>query len=134
MPTFKPIGSPTRSLEDGPSNSMLQSPEEVFNPNLGLSTDVESCRLHHQYQVSFGKKRIPPDVCCILHLLCIAKKCNAYKKHMAKQNQKAVKLMLHTKIKVLATEALMLCPLSKFINFAANDCGYTESCHDFIAN
>jgi hypothetical protein len=42
--------------------------------------------------------------------------------------------MLQAEIEVPSIEALMACPLSKFIHFAANDCGYTGSRYELIAN
>eukprot|EP00956_Cyclotella_meneghiniana_P016588 scaffold26237_cov49-Cyclotella_meneghiniana.AAC.1 len=42
--------------------------------------------------------------------------------------------MLQAEIEVPTIEALMACPLSKFIHFAANDCGYSGSRYDLIAN
>ena len=42
--------------------------------------------------------------------------------------------MLSAEIEVPTAEALMACPLSKFIHFAANDCGYKGSRYDLICN
>eukprot|EP00956_Cyclotella_meneghiniana_P033325 scaffold95021_cov33-Cyclotella_meneghiniana.AAC.1 len=42
--------------------------------------------------------------------------------------------MLSAEVEVPTVEALMACPLSKFIHFAANDCGYKGSRYDFICN
>jgi hypothetical protein len=42
--------------------------------------------------------------------------------------------MLQAEIEVPTVEALMACPLSCFIHFAANDCGYSGSHYDLIAN
>ncbi len=42
--------------------------------------------------------------------------------------------MLSAEIEVPTIEALMACPLSRFIHFAANDCGYSGSQYDLIAN
>ena len=42
--------------------------------------------------------------------------------------------MLQAEIEVPTIEALMACPLSKFIHFAANDCGYSGTRYDLIAN
>jgi hypothetical protein len=42
--------------------------------------------------------------------------------------------MLQAEMEVPTVEALMACPLSRFIHFAANDCGYSGSRYDLIAN
>ena len=42
--------------------------------------------------------------------------------------------MLSAEVEVPTVEALMACPLSKFIHFAANDCGYKGSRYDLICN
>ena len=42
--------------------------------------------------------------------------------------------MLQSEIEVHTVEALMACPLSKYIHFAANDCGYRGSRYELIAN
>jgi len=64
----------------------------------------------------------------------IAPKRERYKQRVAKRRRKADELMLQSEIEVPTVEALMACPLSKFIHFAANDCGYTGSRYDLIAN
>ena len=61
-------------------------------------------------------------------------KCISYKTHIADHRCKADALILQAEIEAPIIEVLMACPLSKFINFAANDCGYTGSCYDLIAN
>ncbi len=53
---------------------------------------------------------------------------------MAKKHRLADELMLLAEVEVPTIEALMACPISKFIHFAANDCGYTGTCYELIAN
>ena len=53
---------------------------------------------------------------------------------MAKQCQETDTLLLHSELEVPSVEALMACPLSKYIHFAANDCGYKGSRYELIAN
>jgi hypothetical protein len=53
---------------------------------------------------------------------------------MAKQCQEMDALLLHSKLKVPSVEALMACPLSMYIHFAANDCGYKGPHYELIAN
>ena len=53
---------------------------------------------------------------------------------MARCHQESDALLLHSKLEVPSVEALMACPLSKYIHFAANDCGYKGSRYELIAN
>ena len=53
---------------------------------------------------------------------------------MARRHQQADALMLQSEMEIPLVEALMACPLSKFIHFAANDCGYRGTCFELIAN
>eukprot|EP00956_Cyclotella_meneghiniana_P015029 scaffold22790_cov42-Cyclotella_meneghiniana.AAC.1 len=129
LPTFEPVDSPTKSPEEAPSTS----PEEVEEDNdLGRSADGKSRRLRHL--VSMGTKQIPEGVRRAMNMRRIAPKRERYKQRVAKRRRKADELMLQSEIEVPTVEALMACPLSKFIHFAANDCGYTGSCYDLIAN
>ena len=43
-------------------------------------------------------------------------------------------MMYAAEVEVPLVEALMACPISKFIHFAANDCGYNGTRYDLIAN
>ena len=43
-------------------------------------------------------------------------------------------MMYAAEVEVPSVEALMACPISKFIHFAANDCGYSGTRYDLIAN
>ena len=53
---------------------------------------------------------------------------------MAKCCQESDVLLLHSKLEVPSVEALMACPLSKYIRFSASNCGYQGSCYKLIAN
>jgi hypothetical protein len=53
---------------------------------------------------------------------------------MAKRCQETNALLLHSELEVPSVEALMTCPLSKYIHFAANDCGYKGLRYELIAN
>jgi hypothetical protein len=53
---------------------------------------------------------------------------------MAKQHQETNALRLRSKLEVPSVEALMACPLSKYIHFTANDCGYKGLRYEFITN
>jgi hypothetical protein len=53
---------------------------------------------------------------------------------MAKRRQESHALLLHSELEVPSVEALMACPLSKYIHFATNNCGYRGSHYELIAN
>ena len=42
--------------------------------------------------------------------------------------------MLQTEMEIITVEALMVCPLSQYIHFSANECGYKGTCFELIAN
>lgn len=129
-------------------------PEEAPNPtsvpeednNLGRGPDGKSRRLRKSWhyptrgqkdQVRDGalsSQQVPPAVRRGLHLQRISRKRSAYTKRLIKKRRQADELMLSAEIEVPSVEALMACPLSKFIQFAANDCGYTGTRYDLIAN
>jgi hypothetical protein len=81
-----------------------------------------------------GTKQVPPGVRRAFYLRRTSRKRKQYKQRIAKRCRKADELMLQSEIEVPTVEALVACPLSKFIHFAANDCGYTGSHYDLIAN
>eukprot|EP00804_Cyclotella_cryptica_P007127 CCRYP_020034-RB/>CCRYP_020034-RB protein AED:0.46 eAED:-0.11 QI:0/0/0/1/0/0/2/0/484 len=119
LPTFEQIDSPTKSTEEA-------------DTELGRSADGKSHRLRNL--VSLGDKQLPPAVRHSFYLRKTSRKPISYRKRIADRRCKADALMLQAEIKVPSIEALMACPLSKFIHFAANDCGYTGSRYDLIAN
>ena len=119
LPTFDPIDSPTKS------------PEEA-NSELGRSADGKSRRLRNM--VSLGDRQVPPEVRHAFYLRKASHKRVSYKKRIVDRRRKADALMLQAEIEVPTVESLMACPLSKFIHFAANDCGYTGSRYELIAN
>jgi hypothetical protein len=53
---------------------------------------------------------------------------------MAKRRLQADALMQQSEMDIPTVEALMTCPLSKYIHFAANDCGYKGTRYELIAN
>ena len=57
-----------------------------------------------------------------------------YRKRMALRRQQGDELMLRAEVEVPTVEALMASPLSKVIHFAANDCGYSGTRMELIAN
>jgi len=83
---------------------------------------------------SVGEKQVPPAVWRELNHHRITRKHGEYKQRMARRHQQADALMLQSEMEIPLVEALMACPLSKFIHFAANDCGYRGTCFELIAN
>ena len=53
---------------------------------------------------------------------------------MSKQRSNKDQMLMSMKDEVPSVEALMACPLSRFIDLAANKCGYSGSRRDLIAN
>ena len=53
---------------------------------------------------------------------------------MTKRCQESDAMLLHSKLEVPSVEALMACPLSKYIHFTANKCNYRGSRYELIAN
>ena len=53
---------------------------------------------------------------------------------MARKCKQADELMLSAEVAVLSVQALMVCPISKVIHFAANGCGNTRMRYKLIAN
>ena len=64
----------------------------------------------------------------------ISRKRSEYRKRITKKRKQADEMMYAAEVEVPSVEALMACPISKFIHFAANDCGYSGTRHDLIAN
>ena len=69
-----------------------------------------------------------------MHNYLISRKHREYGNQLTRWCQKADELMLSAEIEVPTVEALMACPLSRFIHFATNDCGYSGMRYDLIAN
>ncbi len=63
-----------------------------------------------------------------------SRKYGEYHKRLAKCQQQANALMVQLEIEIPTVNSLMACPLSKFIHFAANDCGYKGTRYGLIAN
>jgi hypothetical protein len=121
-----------RASEEAP----ISAPEEVPTEDVGLgrSADGKSRRLRGRYLCSLGEKQIPPGVRQVLVQQRISRKRGQYKQRMAKRRAQADALMLQSEIEVPTVEALMACPLSRYIHFAANDCGYRGTRYELIAN
>lgn len=126
--------SPTTSINPN-AQTPISSPEEAIEDSgLGRSADGKSRRLKQQYGCSLGEKQIPPPVVRALHQRRISRKRSEYRKRKEKKRKAADALMLSAEIEVPTVESLMACPISKFIHFAANDCGYKGSRYDLICN
>ena len=117
-------------------------PEEVpEEAPLGRSADGKSRRIRqnrakYNASVLLGEKQIPPDVVRDYYLSTRrqSRKRSAYRARMAQRRKDADALLCHAELEVPSIEALMASPLSNFIHFAANDCGYSGTRYDLIAN
>jgi hypothetical protein len=120
------------------SEEARQAPEEApvadSNPDLGRSADGKSRRIRGRYLCSLGDKQVPPGVRQALLQRRISRKRGEYRKRMEKRRKQADAMMLQSEMGVPTVEALMACPLSRFIHFAANDCGYKGTRYELIAN
>jgi hypothetical protein len=113
----------------------LQATEEALEESpLGCSVDGRSRRIRKRYLCSLGERQIPPAVRQEMHLRRINRKRGQYRQRMERQRKQADVLMLQAELEIPTVEALMACPLSKFIHFAANDCGYRGTRYELIAN
>ena len=80
------------------------------------------------YKFHLGDKQIPPGV------RRISPKHRKHKQRMSERRQMGDEMMLRAEVDVPSVESLMASPLSRFIHFAANDCGYGGTRHELIAN
>ena len=110
------------------------SASEEADDGLGRSVDGKSRRLRHQYFCSLGTKQMPPGVRRGLNQQRVSRKRSEYRKRLKRKREQADALMMQAEFDVPTVEALMACPLSRFIHFAANDCGYKGTRYDLIAN
>jgi hypothetical protein len=132
---------PARNLDSdfeqesgSPKPASEEAPEDATDSKLGRSADGKSRRLRDKYLCSIGDRQIPPGVRQALLNRKISRKRGEYRKRMAKRREQADSLMLQSEIDVPTVEALMACPLSRFIHFAANECGYKGTRYELIAN
>ena len=107
------------------------SPEEVTSPGiLGKGLDGRSRRKRDRpnYKCYSGDRQIPPGV----RWLSVKRVC--YRKIMSMRRQWGDEMLMRAEIDVPSVESLMASPLSKFIHFAANDCGYSGPRYELIAS
>jgi hypothetical protein len=119
---------PARQLEFDEEVNRSTPPEEA----LGRSADGKSRRLRNAHSSLYLASQMPPGVRHAVNSLRIDRK--ARKKKAAQCLKDADSLMLQAELDVPSVEALMACPLSKFIHLTANDCGYQGSRYELIAN
>jgi hypothetical protein len=117
-----------------PKPASEEAPEEVADIELGRSADGKSRRLRNKYLCSIGEKQMPPGVHQALLSRKISRKRGEYQKRMAKRQEQADALMLQSEMEIPTVEALMVCPLSRFIHFAANECGYKGTRYKLVAD
>ena len=78
-----------------------------------------------------GPKQVPPAVHYGNNLHLISWKQLEYCKPF---RTKADALMMQVNFEVPTVEALIACPISCFIHFAANECSYSGTCYELVAN
>jgi hypothetical protein len=133
---------PVRRLDDefesestkAPAHASEEAPMHAPEEDLGRSVDGKSRRIRGKYLCSLGDKQVPPGVRQGLIQRRISRKRGEYRQRMAKRRLQADALMLQSEMEIPTVEALMACPLSKYIHFAANDCGYKGTRYELIAN
>jgi hypothetical protein len=77
---------------------------------------------------------IPPSVLRGLHLRCISRKRTQYRKRIKWQREEADEMMMRSEFEVPTVEASIVCLISRFIQFVANECGYKGTRYELIAN
>ena len=100
-----PVGAPEEAQEVDPE------------PDMGRSADGKSSRLCGRYLCLLGERQVPPAVRQALMQRRISRKRGKYRQWMAKRQLQADALMLQSEMDVPTVEALMACPLSKYIHF-----------------
>ena len=80
-----------------------------------------------KYKCYLGPKQIPPGV------RRLSVKRVRYRKRMSSRKHLGDEMLMRAEVEVPSVESLMASPLSRFIQFAANDCGWSGSRHDLIA-
>ena len=90
--------------------------------------------LEEEKQLFDGEKQIPPGVRRALYVQKISRKRSEYQKRITKKRKQADEMMYAAEVEVPSVEALMACPITKFIHFAANDCGYNGSVTELTFN
>ena len=109
--------------DEAPKNVLLPQ-EKVQGEDLGCSADGKSRRLRAKYFCSMGSKQVPPAVRCGLHLCRISRKRSQYCKRLKQKREEADALMMQSEFDAPTVKSLISCPISQFIHFAANKCGY----------
>ena len=103
--------------------------------NLGRTSDGRSRRLRNKgkrgYYCSLGDRQIPANV----RRANLSSKKVKYRQRLAKRRDIGDKMLLAMDDNEVPTvEQLLACPISRFIQFAAKDCGYEGSRKELIAN
>ena len=60
----------------------------------------------------------------VAYISVISRKSDQYCKRLKQIREEADALMMQSEFDVPTVESLMTCPISRFIHFAANECGY----------
>ena len=126
-----PTAQPTAPPSDSPPLPIPPQPPD----DLGRTSDGRSRRLRNKgkkgYYCSLGDRQVPANV----RRANLSSKKVRYRQRLAKQRDIGDKMLLAMDDNEVPTvEQLLACPISRFIQFAANDCGYEGSRKELIAN
>ncbi len=121
---------------DVPSEPPSQAPEGADDDSdddssvdpRGRSANGKSRRLRNVARPRYNSCQIPMQV------RRESRKRLKYKQRLRMRREEGDKLMLQADIEAPSIKTLMACPLSKFIHFAANDCGYKGTRRELICN
>ena len=124
---------PTPNIVPIPVEPLVNNePEPTPNVASERATNRRSTRINNlpkpKYNLSLGAKQIPVPV------RRASRKKTKYRQKMARRREEGDRMLNVSELDLPTVEDIMNCPLSKFIHFAANDCGYTGTSKDLIVN
>ena len=130
-PSWEPVEPPEEASEEAPE----EVPEEVDN-GLGRVTNGKIRSSQNIPNYKEGRRAgLFAHVSTPLGVGRLSVKRICYCKRLATRKQVGNKMFRRAKMEEVPTvETLMASPLSKFIHFAANDCGYARTRLELIAN
>ena len=131
VPCVEEPAEPPPTPEEAPE----EAPEKV-DYGLGRGSDgrIRRSRNIPNYKEGrcaglFARMAVPPGI------RRLSAKQICYRKRLAARRQVGDKMLAGAEMEEVPTvETLMASPLSKFIHFAANDCGYAGTRFELIAN
>ena len=130
---INPVSAPEEAPVSVPEEAPVSVPEEVADDGLGRGLDGNVRRDRGpkvDYKMHMGEKQIPPGV----RRMSVQR--IRHSKRMAMRREIGDQMMMRAEEAgtVPTVETLMASPISKFIQFAANDCGYGGTRREIITN